>query len=287
MMALQVAMDNISYTEFEVGAEAQQRELVYNWLAANQGLRDSIPVLDSFYLAQHATEIRLIQDADKALALLTDSTTISNPSIWQLKLIEAKIANNNLSNNTVFSTNAKWINEIKLQQLQFGLDSITTLQWMQIENLANSCPYFDGDAVYKAREIIAFKKPANYYNDLRICNTQGYYKTSHQSSLELQLKQLNAIANNNFNKGIKAELEEAFLYPNPTNNCININYKLKQYETAQLLIYDVLGVQLENFVINSQNELIGLNVSDLRNGVYTYKFITSVGNNYCGKFIFE
>jgi hypothetical protein len=286
MRALQVAMDNISYTEFEAGAEAQQRELVYNWLAANQGLRDSIPVLDSFYLAQHATDIRLIQDADKAIALLTDSATISNPSVWQLKLIEAKIANNNLSNNTVFSTNAKWINEIKLQQLQFGLDSITTLQWMQIENLANSCPYFDGDAVYKAREIIAFKKPANYYNDLRICNTQGYYKTNNQSSLDLQLKQLNEIVNAKNNYG-NAFSNDGFIYPNPASREINLKYNLQKEETSELIIYNLLGEKINIIKVKNEYELKRIDISNIFAGLYTYKFITQNGYTIIGKLEIE
>jgi hypothetical protein len=48
---------------------------------------------------------------------------------------------------------------------------------IRIDNLANHCPYIGGTAVYKARALYAMYAPAGIFDDMKICNAVGVYKT--------------------------------------------------------------------------------------------------------------
>ena len=58
------------------------------------------------------------------------------------------------------------------------------------------------------------------------------------------------------------------IYPNPTNNILNIN--LSQYiEREELTLYDVLGKQVASFYLQTNNQI---DISHLHNGVYFMVF---------------
>jgi hypothetical protein len=282
--ALDVALDNIEYTEFEYGAKKLDREQAFKFLQQNPSIRTNNPTLNTFYLDHFASEIGLIQAAQDAINVLADSNIISDTELWEIKLQEAKIANNDIPTTALFVTNTKTINEIYLQSLEFGLDSLTELQWQIIENIANSCPYIAGDAVYKAREIIGIKKPSVNYNDLQICNNQGFYRTTKASGLAQRLQQVNKDYTANTEK-IKSE--KVFVYPNPASGAININYKFSNAEKATLNIYNILGMLIKQVTINNSKKLNNIDVTDLQSGLYTYKFMPTLSNSASGKLIIK
>jgi hypothetical protein len=282
--AMMVALNNIEYTEFEYGAKKLDQEQSFKFLQQNPTVRTNNPTLNSFYLDHFTSEIGLMQAAQDAINVLADSNNIADTELWETKLQEAKNANTDIPNTAIFISNAKNINEIYLQSLEFGADSLSEAQWETIENLANSCPYISGDAVYKAREIMANKNPSINYNDLQICNSQGFYRTTKASGLAQRLQQVNAdySANKNILKNATA-----FVYPNPATNLINLNYNLQNSETATLFIYNLIGEELIQFKMITNKNLKNININTLGSGLYTYKFIPTIGNVSSGKLIIK
>ncbi|QLH44670.1 MAG: hypothetical protein HWD58_03005 [Bacteroidota bacterium] len=79
----------------------------------------------------------------------------------------------------------------------------------QLEELALSCPFVNGSAVYKARSLYAHIRPGISYNDLEICNAVGVYKSSLGNSTD---------GNND------EESSNIIVYPNPTHSELQIYF---------------------------------------------------------------
>jgi hypothetical protein len=86
---------------------------------------------------------------------------------------------------------------------------------------------------------------------------------------------------------ITTKQPSVFIYPNPATNTININYKLSLTEKATLNIYNLLGMLIKQVLINSNKELLNINVSGIQSGLYTYKFIPTLNNSTSGKLIIK
>lgn len=73
---------------------------------------------------------------------------------------------------------------------------------------------------------------------------------------------------------------ETNVYPNPANNELTIDAKLKSTETYQLEVSDLMGRVIKTETISGQSTQIKVNVSILENGVYFAKLSnnTSVAN---------
>ena len=69
-------------------------------------------------------------------------------------------------------------------------------------------------------------------------------------------------------------------YPNPFNAETVISYMLKVKSDVQLVVYDILGKQVESLVEKTQNAgtySVTFNASNFASGVYYYKLKTSDG----------
>lgn len=73
---------------------------------------------------------------------------------------------------------------------------------------------------------------------------------------------------------------ETNVFPNPANNELTIDAKLKSTETYQLMVSDLMGRVIKTETISGQSTQIKVNVSILENGVYFAKLSnnTSVAN---------
>ncbi len=76
----------------------------------------------------------------------------------------------------LFENYEKDLNRIYLDVLTQGWQDLSTADLEQLEELALSCPFVNGSAVYKARSLFSHIQPGISYNDLEICNAVGVYK---------------------------------------------------------------------------------------------------------------
>ena len=73
------------------------------------------------------------------------------------------------------------------------------------------------------------------------------------------------------------------VYPNPNNGVVNINLTAELAKNASLEVYDALGKLVVKHVL--ANELNTINMSNLDNGIYTFKVLNNTNTVKIGKLI--
>jgi hypothetical protein len=280
--AMEIALNEIEYVEFDEGAQYANEQLLFAWLEANAGIRANSPILDSFYLANMSDVIGGLNIIENLFTQINDSSMMADTSAWNALLQNANTQNNNLANQVIFETNAKYINQKYLTVLQFGIDSLSEEDIEQIEMLANTCPYLGGNAVYRARSILGMLNPGIHYDDLVICNSQGVYKNG-TSKLQNWLASLAELKEQKLNR----LNDELIIYPNPAHNELFLKSYLKEGETATFIIFDLTGeIQLE-FAVDDYSLNMPLDISSLKNGLYLYSYRVTNGRVFYGKLIVD
>ena len=131
----------------------------------------------------------------------------------------------------------------------------------------------------KARTLYSMFVPNIQYDDLLICNSQGVYKNG-MSKLQQQLDKLAKDKSQNM-----PEANFIRVYPVPAIDKLNINYSLKNGETAEFVLYDVLGSKLQTISLNDIKEIETIGLSAYTSGIYTYQYIREGHANQVGKIV--
>lgn len=78
--------------------------------------------------------------------------------------------------------------------------------------------------------------------------------------------------------GVK-ELEPEFVnvkvYPNPTNELLNVEYIVSETENAEFMLFDITGKLITKKILPTQNNLISFNYNELNGGVYFYTILVN------------
>jgi hypothetical protein len=178
--------------------------------------------------------------------------------------------------------------------LRWGIDSLSAGEKLDIEVLANLCPFVGGSAVYKARVYNSLLNPMAQYNDRLICiqgqnknNVNGFEnldslyeaKTNLEAENLIQLSTHKALTTTTkFERIPSDKFEDIILYPNPANTFI---YVSGVTENAVFELIDVLGKTIirNNLTANIERQKIELPC--LSNGIYAYK-ISFEKDIFCG-----
>lgn len=76
------------------------------------------------------------------------------------------------------------------------------------------------------------------------------------------------------------------IYPNPANNMVSLDYNLKSQDAlASVSIFNMLGQKLKSEVINNNEGILQISVSDLSEGVYFYSVILNNEVAVTNKFV--
>ena len=181
-------------------------------------------------------------------------------------------AKNSIStNNSNFDANLVLINPI-LEKYEKG-QRLNATDSANLRLMAMKCPYYDGIAVYQARYVLSA------FGETNIVNT-----------CELVEKPKKVISQNGNKSGINNDplsSNEYFkIFPNPTKNVLNIDFKVNENEAVQIEIIDVMGkVQLRERLNASTFHRIQLN--DMNSAIYFYRLIKNDTAIYSGKLIVE
>jgi len=120
-----------------------------------------------------------------------------------------------------------------------------------LETLASSSPFVNGDAVYTARAIVGYNES--------VVNPKS-------------LEQENDSDNN-------SEITAA-VYPNPANDKLFIEIKGADEEKLNLVILNSLGVKLKEVSLH-RNQVI--DISRFSNGLYFYQILRAFNHEIAGK----
>lgn len=131
----------------------------------------------------------------------------------------------------------------------------------------------------KRIDLQAMLQPGMHYDDIVICNSQGVYKNG-MSKLQQQLDKLAKDKSQNM-----PEANFIRVYPVPAIDKLNINYSLKNGETAEFVLYNVLGSKLQTISLNDTKEIETIDLSAYTSGIYTYQYIREGHVHQTGKII--
>lgn len=82
--------------------------------------------------------------------------------------------NNTIATFEIFQENERLVNGIYLNSILRGRNALTATEQATLEDIAAQCPALGGNAVFRARSILAFDGSLRYYDDDEIC---GYAET--------------------------------------------------------------------------------------------------------------
>jgi hypothetical protein len=153
-----------------------------------------------------------------------------------------------------------------------------------------ACPFVGGTAVYKARSIYSRYAPAAIFNNLKMCNEVGIYKTNNINNnnnsnftKEIEylktLKVKTAVVNNN---GTVVKV-----YRNPATDLLTVEYYLPNNISATFTLLDINGREILSKNLNATLNTSTINISQYARGIYMYKIKDSIGLVTIGKIILE
>ncbi|MEZ5046193.1 MAG: T9SS type A sorting domain-containing protein [Chitinophagaceae bacterium] len=257
--AEKIEQDVIIYPEFEEGADRRDREWFFEWMKAKEANQEfTTTTLEAYYTALKSQSIGKINDINKAIDALADSTLLADSVAWHTQFNALRQLNAALATPTIFDQNEKWINGFYFTMMEGIEDSlISEADWQSIKTLAFTCPFIGGQAVYKARVLWSARIPGEHYDDRSICNSQGIYKNAQQEEIDRH--------------NILLSQEVVLLYPNPTTDMVTIESNLFKDADAELEFYDMLGKRVVEQSIPKGNSKHTIVLKNLLHGVYNYK----------------
>jgi hypothetical protein len=253
--ALQVAGDSINYSEYTELSEWYDERQVYEWLRRDSLARATYPLLNAFYANQESLLTDEIRTLDMNMDILCQENTLNDSTTFQNQIQELTQENTALPLGRLFENYEKDLNRIYLDVLTQGWQNLTTADFEQLEELALSCPFVNGSAVYKARSLFAHIHPGITYNDLEICNAVGIYKSGLEST---------SVGNND------EKFLNTIVYPNPTQSELQIY--IPQYQgPVQIQVFDMTSNKVIDFKSKILMDIISLPVSFLNSGMYNIR----------------
>jgi hypothetical protein len=293
-----VVNGDVDYINHATVAHWIDEKELYGKLDRDIILRNSDPILLSFYNTKHNQLLGKIRNADSALqSLLTNINANNIADLFNY----ANARNSEIQNGSDWEMNERNINDIFLQTIEIGFNNIDEEHKTFVQTLANSCPYVNGTAVYKARVLNALLQPNATYNDRVLCIPTSQYKMSNGNNNlppNIDIDSLNetlAIAKFGANlypnkegsinivetETTKQTIGDAYITPNPATNFINVYYN--SATDATLEIYNILGETVTAVKLLKENSTHKLDIANVTNGIYTYKIITNNNKKTLGK----
>ena len=174
--------------------------------------------------------------------------------------------NNNLNATTVYAGYEKTVNDIFLRTLAQGIFVFTSQDSATLTNLAGHCPLSDGEAVLRARAMLAsIQNSLVAYDDRAICNSPR-----EQAPLVTISKNM------------------LLVYPNPASDKISITYNLEGSNTKQFYLFNATGQLVKTMVLPSEgNGTLQIDASTFSNGVYFYQTSGMDTQSLAGKLLIQ
>jgi len=247
--ARMIAQDSVEYGDWADGQHwAEVMQLLQ---AMNNGdvPHDDGGVLDDFFNNNQNTPLQQFIDVQHSITeSIENDTVLTETTLDQARSMLSDIqplCNQDLYYKTALTI---WLNT-------FGkaVDSLSSEDIESINYIASLCPYEYGEGVYIARGIVATYDESDYLDSF-ICGDQYSYRLAHPTpkALSKQVEQLKS---------------DWILYPNPTDNVINI----KLPESSQILTIRITNTLGEVVFLKQCNDAINkctFDVSNLSAGLY-------------------
>ena len=289
--AISIATNTKIYVAFEELSHWYDSKRLFAYLRLHTTYRDSNDTLSTFYTLMEQSAIAQEVIADDLLQNLQNNFASLSPAQLDGTWIDLNAQNeliNSSQNIELQDYNEYRINALYLKLMRYGIDSLMEDDKTFIQELAPKCPYIEGSAVYKARNLNKLMKPGMQFDNLKICNAVGVYKQNNSSNLtgnmpnttlyKMEQKALEMLQS--FSKKSSNEIK---LFPNPTSGLVNIQYELTQ--NLRLEVKDITGRILMQILMPAGKVESTIDLTALAGGVYTYNCFVGNEKKKTGKLL--
>ena len=171
------------------------------------------------------------------------------------EMYEGELTNNIINGDEQNETNSTLMNELFIQLEEANYTNINEL-YAQLMNIAEQCPYYGGEAVYRARAALELVNDSLTYNDDVNCLQFGIYRNAET-------------INNNLNIIVK---------PNPANDNIFVSVSCKDVELFNAELRNAIGQVVYTGMLNCNKEN-RIKIQQLKQGIYSLIIKTREGSN--------
>jgi len=210
-------------------------------------LMDSLVIeTDSLAKLQLRAAIFAIQAGFDTFANTKNYLQVQLNSTLNSTLSQAIQQNAEIATDTIYEENQKSVNEIYLNMLLNDDWVLDSADQQIINEIASQCAIMGGDAVYRARALMALYNQA-VFNDDSIClQALEQYKSSEK---------------------LKLDEFQVFIQPNPVLEYVTIHLFSPFEKVQNLIIRDISGKSIRSIHLDETQNLIELNISDLNPGI--------------------
>lgn len=235
--------DSSSYAEYEEEHKYYEKQLAYSVLKDSTDLLTlglpTDPDFQDFYDDMEAGNIGALEAAKDAT--LAEDYQLA----WQkLGLV---------ADTSIMESNMKMVNEIYLDFLQSGADTLTAMQEATLTDIAYLPSLTNGEGVFMARGILGLMVDVQVSSSARMANNEFSYPS----------------------------WTKVRIWPNPATNEITVTFDKPLNEDDNFILYDQRGKIIYSNVLSKNKFQFILNVENLNAGIYFGKLMSN------GDFIFE
>lgn len=238
--ANQIINDSIAGNDFSALLSWSSKKWLYEILSDDSTALASNTDYSLFTDSIASGIIGQIASIEKAFPILLDSVNSENV---QSTINQSFSILDNLEAEYIFENNYQIIYKIQLSHLADNLDTFSTDEKGDIDEIAFQCPLTGGPAVYLARSLREQYDTLYYYDD-EVCSSQN---------------KENANANS---------IEFFLLYPNPSNDLVNIVLPGIQSQLKEVWISDIQGKTCMHYP-SVKGKNLTISVSTLPGSIYT------------------
>jgi hypothetical protein len=147
------------------------------------------------------------------------------------------------------AVNTQYVDAIYSDYLESGEnDDVIYNEYSNLLGVASQCPAAGGQAVHRARAMLALINDSLEYDDLNACLQVGIYKETASEEIDIEF---------DFN-----------LIPNPATTEVFVEFITKQKGNCNLKIYNALGSSLSQFELDCEISQHIINLNAFVSGVY-------------------
>lgn len=213
----------------------------------------SYPV-EAFIDSMSNTNSGALSDVQIILREMDNSLKQSDSLEYVAKKNAAIDRNNEIFSASIFETNEQHLNAILLSKSDRDKFNFNENERQDIEYIAFQCPYKGGKSVFQARSLVYQWKRNVKFDDNILCD-EG---SSLRKAKKTKSKPIDSFSTK--------------VFPNPTTGNFSIQYDLRTFAKASLIITDVLGKIVYSQELNSKLNLANANIM-LEPSIYFVRII--------------
>lgn len=189
----------------------------------------------------------------------TDDIVLQHNAVRTGALMEGELTNTAINGDEQNEINSVRLNEIAISLENNNYENIDEF-YAGLLAIAQQCPYYGGEAVYRARAVLELVNDSIIYDDDANCMLAGYYRKE------------------NMNAANSSEIKIT-LKPNPANAFINVNVECAVNGKYSVAFLNATG-QIISSTILSCNKQQQISTNNFAQGIYTVIVKTNQITNY-------